>query len=143
MAVSGRGLAPVARIGRFPANDPAAMSRAMALLEGVTQKKAQSDNTTPPFTVTQKQTGTYNARAWDIARIDPTVAACFVVLPSPLDNLGAWVYVKYAAGAVNHTVTVSCVNATIDGDATFVLNTPRQIVAFYATTDGWERGSTL
>jgi len=134
---------PLAKIGMFDPKDPESLKRALSLLEGSAQKKAQGDDQHAIYTITTKQTGTYNARAWDIARMDTTAAACFVVLPDPLKCLNAWIGVKFAAGVTNFTVTVTCVNATIDAASSYVLNIARQIVFFYATTDGWERGSTL
>lgn len=134
---------PLAKIGEFRTDDPEMLKRALSLLENSAQKKSQQDAQQPVYTVTTKQKGTYNARAWEIARMDTSTGACFVVLPDPLKNLGVWVGVKFAAGVTNFTVTVTAINSTIDAATSFVLNVARQIVFFYATPDGWERGSTL
>lgn len=141
--MNGKGLAPLQRVGRFSKDDPVALTRELTRVQDAAQQKSQADNIAPIYSLTTKQTGTYNAHAWEVARMDPTVAACFVVLPDHMKSLGAWIGVKYAAGSVSHTVTVSSVSGTIDTESTYVLNVPRQLVWFYATTDGWERGSTL
>lgn len=134
---------PIAKIGQFRPDDPTSLSRALSLLESSSQRKAQGDDQQPIYTLTLKQTGTYNARPWEIARMEPTLANCVVLLPDPLKALNSWIGVKFATAGSIYTVTVFAVNATIDGAASYVLNISRQIVFFYATTDGWERGSTL
>lgn len=138
-----RAATPLAKIGAFQTDDPQELRRALSLLEGAAQKKAQEDAQRSPYAVTTKQKGTYNARPWDLARMDTSTGNCFVVLPDPAKNLGVWIGVKFAAGVTNFTVTVTAISSLIDGAASYVLNVARQIVFFYATTDGWERGSTL
>jgi hypothetical protein len=133
---------PLAKIGEFRPEDPESLKRALSLLEGAGLKKAQQDDQLAIYKVTGKKGGTYNANAWEIARMDTGTGNCFVVLPDPLKVLGAWIGVKLASDVVSNTITVSAINATIDGAASYTLYVARQIVYFYATTDGWERGST-
>lgn len=134
--------APLAKIAQFRPEDPAALTRSLALLETSVQKKSQQDGEQTPYTVSTKQSGTCSARPWDLVRMDTSTGNCFVVLPDPLKVLGTWIGVKLASDVVSNTVTVTAINATIDGASSYTLYVARQIVFFYATTDGWERGST-
>lgn len=136
------GGAPLAKIGQFSTDDPAMLKRALSLLEGSAQKKAQHDAEQNPYTISLKKSGTFTARPWDLVRMDTGTGNCFVVLPDPLKVLGTWIAVKLASDVVSNTVTVTAINATIDGASSYTLYVARQIVFFYATTDGWERGST-
>lgn len=134
---------PIVKIGQFRPEDPDSLRRALSLLESSAQAKSQHDEQRPIYTLTTKQKGTYSARAWEIARMDTSTGNCAVVLPDPMTVLNAWIGVKFAAGVTNNTVTVTAINATIDGAPSYALNIARELVFFYATTDGWERGSTL
>jgi hypothetical protein len=133
--------AALPKLGLFDPKDPVALGRALALYENNVAAYLRDRATAAfgPFEQTAKQTATYNARPWQIVRVDPTAGAVTILLPS-LTASGAkdaWVVVKNASASTN-LINVLALNAKIDGGASIVLSTAWQSVWFYAATDQWE-----
>lgn len=95
------------------------------------------------LTPTPLQTGTYNARPWELVRCDPTAGGCVVVLPVPSGAKvrGSWIYIKNVSDSLT-PIKIEAVSSTIDGQRSVALTVPRSGVAsFYSVgDDGWERG---
>lgn len=142
--MSGRSSAALLKVAKFTPEDPEAFARQLARFAQALASKDHDSDHEPPVTITpDKKKATYNARLWEVTRVDPTAGAVAIVLPAVtgLGVVGSWLAVKNATASTNNIV-VSAVGATIDGAASFTMNVARQFIWFYATPDGWERAST-
>jgi hypothetical protein len=136
------------RIGKFTGKlDAESLAKELALFEQALITKLQGDDQqefgpiVPTATITD---AIYNARPWEIARIDPTGGSKAVILPDPLlpTSRGAWIGVKNASNSTN-VIVVSALNSTVDGASSVTLNIAWQFVWLYATTHGWETSTKL
>lgn len=131
------------RIGSFDPKDPESVQRALALFESrlMVHLRDRAQRSFGPFERTSRQTASCNARPWQLVRVDPSGGALNVILPAITDPTAkvSWIGVKNISASTN-AITVAALGTTIDGSASFVMNTARQFQWFYAGDDEWERG---
>lgn len=128
---------PFRQISSFAGQDPQ-----LALFEQAVATKLLADDAVEygPFKISQLQKATCNARAWDIILCDPTQASFSVILPDPRGALVAnsWIAVKNDSSSTN-SITVRAAIGTIDGAASFVLNTARAFQWFCSNGVEWKK----
>jgi len=105
---------------------------------GVPQYVQLAEDDLPTIDVTGVKTSVYTASYREFVRVDSTSGAFAVNLPAATGNEGEWVEFKNASESTNPVTLDPSGSETIDGQATYTINQPREFIRLVSNGSNWE-----